>query len=194
LLQKATGEQAVLRVGGLQFVRIVGAVEFVNVLQLGGKVTDLGRGELHLRGEFIGGHAGAEFVIAGMRGGVLGIDELQEIPRRLLVVGLDGSRPREIAQRLLRGHRHSLILRGEKAVAPVRLAVRRLAAHVLNGDVGRQVFVSGAERVADPRACAGEALAGEARVHVDATRPVRVRARGHAVDENHVVHMLRHVR
>ena len=76
-----------------------------------------------------------------MRCGVLGIDELQEIARGLFLIGSDGSGPREIAQRLLGGHRHGLMLGREEAVAPVRLAIRRLAAQVLNRDVGRQVFI-----------------------------------------------------
>ena len=89
MLQEATSEQAVLGISGLQLVAVASAVEFVNMRWLGGEVADLGRGELHLRGEFIRRHAGTEFVIAGMRRCVLGIDELQKISRRLFVVGFN---------------------------------------------------------------------------------------------------------
>ena len=129
-----------------------------------------------------------------MQCGVLLVERGEKAARRGVLVGADAGGAREVAQRLLRGHLHGLILRGEKAVRPIRLPVGRLAADVLDGDVSRQVFIQRAEGVARPRARAGEALAGEAAVHKHAARPVRVRARGHGVDEGDVVGMRAEVR
>ena len=83
---------------------------------------------------------------------------------------------------------------GEEAVAPVGFAIGGFAAEVLDGDVGGQVVIEAAEAVADPGACAGEAIAGEAGVHVHTAGTVGVRAAGHAVDEGYVIGMTGDVR
>jgi hypothetical protein len=66
-LDEATGEDAVLREGGLVGVlRVVRAIELQDVRGLGAEVVDLGHAELHARGEFVAGDACGELLIAWM--------------------------------------------------------------------------------------------------------------------------------
>ena len=79
MLQEATCEEAVFGIGGFEFVAVVGAVEVLDVFWLVREIADFGGSELHFGGEFVGGHAGAEFVIFSAGGGVLGVDEVEEV-------------------------------------------------------------------------------------------------------------------
>jgi hypothetical protein len=126
--------------------------------------------------------------------GVLEVRGAEEFAGGLVFGRRDAGRAIEVTQRLLGGHAHALMAGGQEAVAPVGFAVRRFAADVLDGDIGRQVLVERAEGVADPSSAARIAFAGEAGVHRDAARTVGVAARSHRMDERHLVDVLRHVR
>ena len=84
--------------------------------------------------------------------------------------------------------------RGEEAVAPVRLAVGRLAADVGDRDVRRQIVVRAAQRVREPRPGGGESLGRSTGIHEDTAGAVRIRFRGHPVKKRDVVDVPRHVR
>jgi hypothetical protein len=95
---------------------------------------------------------------------------------------------------LLGRDHYGLVLGWQKAIAPIRFAIGRLAADIGNRHVRRQVLVLTAESVADPRTRARKTFEDRSRVHEHAARSVRVRLRLHRVDEGDVVDVLRHVR
>ena len=122
------------------------------------------------------------------------IEQLQEVARRLLLVGRDAGGHRDVAHWLLRRHHHGLILSRQKAVAPIRFSVGRLAANVGNRDVGGQVVVFAAQRVANPCAGRRKALEDRAGIHKHAARAVRVGLRLHRMNERDVIDVPRKMR
>ena len=85
------------------------------------------------------------------------------------------------------------MLSGQKTVAPIRLAVGRLAAKIGNRDIGRQIFVGAAQGIAEPRAGRWKTFRDVAGVHEDTAGAVGVGLRRHRMDEGDVVNMLGHV-
>ena len=89
----------------------------------------------------------------------------------------------EVADRLLGAERRALEGGGQEAGSPVVRAGLRHAARIGDGDERRQVLVLAAERVADPRADAREAVEREAGGQEVLGRAVRVALAGQRVDE-----------
>ena len=83
-----------------------------------------------------------------------------------------------------------LIRRGQKRGAPVVARSLRIAARIRNGDVGRQVFVFGAERVVHPGSGRGKTFERLPSGHEGLAGAVRVCLRRHAVEEKEVVRAL----
>ena len=192
--QQTAGQQAVPRVGRFERVRVVGSVQPVDRCRLVGQFDDLGRTQLHLGRQLVRRDAGLQFGVPRVRFGVPDVQSAQKIPRRLLFVRGHAVGPRQVADRLLAAQHDRLMLRGQESVAPVRLAVGRFPANVRNGDVGWQILVGRAQRVADPRTRGGKTFLDVPRVHKDATRPVGVGLGSHRVDEGNVVNVPGHVR
>src|SRR2546427_4368381 len=123
-----------------------------------------------------------------------GVDLLQEIELRPLVVAGDVLRPREVENRRTgRTEERALVAGREKARAPVE----RPALHALivaEHDVTRKVLALTPQTVSDPRAGAGEAGTRNARVDLVERRHVIVRFAVERLDEREIVHMPRHVR
>ena len=113
----------------------------VHMIRLAGEVADFRCRKLHSRGQLIGGNAGAELVVAVVGRGVRAVELVTDIAGRAISFRTDARRPGTVAERLLRGHRHSLVPRGKKSSPPNRLSVGRPATNILHGDIGRQVFV-----------------------------------------------------
>ena len=62
----------------------------------------------------------------------------------------------QIANGLLSAHHDTLVSGWQKPVTPIGLAIGGFASHIGYGDIGRQVFIGRAQRIAHPCSGAGE--------------------------------------
>ena len=147
--------------------RPVEAVELEHVLRFTGQIERLGRGQLHLRREFVALDPGLQTAVALAALQMMTVETADQVTGG----GVGGAghkrgglvRP-EVGQRLVGCglHDRAAVLRRQEAGIPVLHAIGAVAAVVGEHDEGRQVVVHRAERVAHPAAGAGEARQHEA--------------------------------
>ena len=173
---------------------VAGAVELVDVFRFTVESGNFGCAELHSGSELIGGDACLQLGVFRKTLGVSLVELFEKSAGGTFLIGGHAFWQSEVTDRRLRIHRNALVLGRQKSRTPVGFAVGRFAAHVGERYVGWQVFVETAESVADPRPGRRVAFLGETGVHVNAARSVGVGLGVHAVQEGHVVDVLRHVR
>ena len=118
------------------------------------------------------------------------VEALQEVCRSAVGAVGDTVGSSEEADGVFGIESGSLIRRGQKRGAPVVARSLRIAARIRNGDVGRQVFVFGAERVVHPGSGGGKTFERLPSGHEGLAGAVRVCLRRHAVEEKEVVRAL----
>src|SRR5690242_2296630 len=121
------------------------------------------------------------------------VEKANETASRHVFVGRNPGRKRKVADWLLSRHYDGLMLGRQEAVAPVRLAIRRLAADIWDRDIRRQVFIFTSQGKTDPGAGAWKTFEDRPGVHEHATRAVRVCFRLHGMDERDVVDVPSHI-
>lgn len=195
LLAQTTREDAIPRVTSLHSIRgIIRAIHFQNVRGLAAEIGERGYGHLHLRGELIAGDARGEFTVAGEFLEMTLVESLQEVCGGAVGAGGDAIGSCEEADGILGIESGALIRGGQEGGAPVVARGLRIAARIWNGNVGRQIFVFGAERVVHPSTGGWKTFERLSGGHEGLAGAVRVRLRRHAVEEKEVVRALTELR
>jgi hypothetical protein len=131
------------------------------------QIHQFGRGRLHAKGQLIGIDAGGEFIVAVARRQVLAIERLNQVQRAALLRAADLRLRAKIEnRRLARPHRHALISRGQKAIAPRRRAAFDFAAGIGQHNVGGQIAVFAPQAISDPTPRAGPTHEDAAGIHL----------------------------
>ena len=184
---ESAGEQAVRREGA---VAGCAAVEFERFRAFGTDVHQLRHAGLHLEGHFILRDACGDLGVVA-EGGVLFVERIDRRHVRALSLARDAVWTGEIQNGIaLRAELHALILRRQKAAAPLprRNGLRRAAfAGGYHDDKARQILRLAAEPVGDPCAHARTARDLSACVHEHVRRVVVDRVRRHRAHEAEVV-------
>ena len=164
------------------------AVEFEDVLRLGGDVEGFLGGDLHAAGELIALDAGLQVALARVVGRVFGVKGPQEFHLAFLRFALERGGRVEVED--VRGggaDERALVDRRQPAVGPVLVGEGRQAGGMPHHDVGGQVLGLAAERIGRPGA-QGRVAGGDAsRLHGEHGLEVIVHSGLHRTDQADVV-------
>ena len=180
-------QHAVAREAGLEFVRIVHAVGFERGLAFLAQITGLRRAQLHPGREFVTRDARAQIAVPGMTRKMTLVQQLEKIARAGFGSGRNFPGRFQIRNRFVGREGGALKHRGQEGRVPMVRPHLGHAARIGNGHERGQVLLLAAQGIRRPRAHAGKTIQGETGAHLIFRRAMRVRFRGHRMDEAQVV-------